>query len=71
MRKRLYFLSGALGLLTGASAIAAETVTYSYDAKGRLVRVLRSGGPSNGVVTAYSSDPADNRQRVVTTGASW
>lgn len=63
------------GLLLATSAIAVdgpahagETVTYSYDVLGRLVRVQRSGGPANGVDTGYAYDCADNR-RQVSTGA--
>lgn len=56
--------------LLAAPAFAAETVTYTYDAKGRLVKVVRSGGPSNGVQTDYQHDKADNRKRVTTTGSS-
>ena len=49
---------------------AAETVSYSYDAKGRLVRVVKSSGPNSGAVTTYDHDKADNRTRIVTSGAS-
>lgn len=61
--KRLLFT--AL-MLTAASerAFAQETVTYEYDVKGRVTKVLRSGGPSNGVQTTYQYDPADNRSLV-------
>lgn len=53
----------------GAPALAAETSTYIYDAKGRLVRVVRSGGPNSGTTTNYEHDKANNRKRVQTTGA--
>lgn len=52
-----------------ALAIAAETITYSYDARGRLVQVSRSGTVNNGVVTNYSFDKADNRTNKTTTGS--
>jgi hypothetical protein len=45
-------------------AQAGETVTYSYDSLGRLVRVERSGTVNNGVNSAYCYDPADNRTLV-------
>lgn len=48
-----------LGL--SASANAAETITYSYDARGRLVQVARTGSVNNGVTTTYAHDKADNR----------
>ena len=51
-----------------AAAIAQETITYSYDARGRLVRVV-SNSSGNSVSVNYSYDKADNRNQVVTTGA--
>ena len=50
-------------------AQAQETTTYTYDAKGRVVTVQRSGGPSNGTNTTYAYDPADNRSNVTVTGS--
>ena len=52
-----------------AAAMSAETATYTYDAKGRLIQVIKSGGPNNGTKTAYNHDKADNRTRVVTSGS--
>lgn len=63
-------LAGALLAMLSITAQAAETVTYTYDAKGRLVKVERSGSVNNGVDTEYQHDKADNRKRVKTTGAS-
>ena len=48
---------------------AAETVTYTYDAKGRLVKVVRTGTVNNNVETVYTYDKADNRKAQVTTGS--
>jgi len=48
---------------------ASETVTYSYDAKGRLVKVERAGTVNNGVKAEYSHDKAGNRTNVKVTGA--
>ncbi|NJO13479.1 MAG: hypothetical protein HC872_08450 [Gammaproteobacteria bacterium] len=54
-----------------ASAVAStETVSYSYDARGRLKRVQRSGGVNDNVQTQYTYDKANNRKTVVTTGSS-
>lgn len=56
-------------------AHAAETIKYTYDAKGRLVKVEHScpanasSCVNNGVVTQYEYDKADNRKKVTTTGA--
>lgn len=51
-------------------ASAGETVKYTYDAKGRLVKVERSGAVNNGVTTEYIHDKADNRKKVKTTGST-
>lgn len=40
---------------------ASETISYSYDANGRLVRSVASGGPNNALVTATCFDRAGNR----------
>jgi YD repeat-containing protein len=57
---------GALfAVATWSGAAAAETVSYSYDAKGRLITVQRSGGPAAGLTTQYALDKADNRSRVL------
>ena len=47
-----------------ATAMAGETITYSYDARGRLIRVVRSGAVNNNVTANYSYDKADNRTNV-------
>lgn len=59
-------------LLASASteALASETATYTYDAKGRLVKVVKSGSVNNGVATDYTHDKADNRTNVKVAGSS-
>lgn len=52
----------ALGV--AAAAVASETITYSYDSRGRLVKVVRSGSVNNNVSATYSYDKADNRTNV-------
>jgi hypothetical protein len=47
-----------------AGAVASETISYTYDARGRLVKVQRSGGVNNNVNANYSYDKADNRTNV-------
>jgi len=47
-----------------ASALASETISYTYDARGRLVKVQRSGSVNNNVTANYSYDKADNRTNV-------
>lgn len=61
-------IATALALLP-ALACAAETVAYSYDAKGRLTKVEHTGGRNNGQTSTYSFDAADNRTQSQVTGA--
>ena len=55
--------------MTSSPAIATETITYTYDAKGRLVKVVRTGTVNNNVTTEYEHDKADNRTKVKTTNS--
>jgi phage gp36-like protein len=64
------YIAVAILLAVGAAAHAAETITYSYDSKGRLIQVVHSGTVNNGVTTTYTYDKANNRNQVTTTGAS-
>lgn len=50
-------------------ASAAETIIYTYDAKGRLVKVERSGTVNNGVKAEYTHDKSNNRTNVKVTGS--
>ncbi|HEX8624375.1 MAG TPA: hypothetical protein VF782_04770 [Allosphingosinicella sp.] len=69
-RNRNAIMIAAAGLAAAASAaIAAETIVYRYDARGRLVKVERSGTVNNNVVTNYTFDKADNRTVKTTTGS--
>ncbi|HEX8381630.1 MAG TPA: hypothetical protein VF619_13905 [Allosphingosinicella sp.] len=52
-----------------ALAMAAETISYTYDARGRLVQVERNGTVNNNVATNYTYDKADNRTVKTTTGS--
>lgn len=73
MKKVLSFPLFGLSLLAAASSVslsAAETITYTYDAKGRLIKVERSGTVNNGVDTEYQHDDADNRTNIETTGST-
>ena len=68
MARKILF---AMALLVGTPSlgIASETITYTYDAKGRLVKVEHSGSVNNGVKTEYTHDKAGNRINVKVTGA--
>lgn len=62
-------LAGLSVAVAPALLLAAETITYTYDAKGRLVKVERSGTVNNGVKAEYTHDKADNRTKVTVTGS--
>ena len=65
---RLLLAFGVLSLAAG-SVSAAETQTFTYDARGRLVKVERSGSVNNGVKAEYAHDKANNRTNVKVTGS--
>ena len=58
------WLTLALAIALFGAAVASETIGYSYDSRGRLVRVVRSGTVNNNVSANYSYDKADNRTNV-------
>ncbi len=55
---------GVVALLFATSA-RAETVTFSYDALGRLTASSVSGGPNGGVTMKTCFDAAGNRSQYV------
>ncbi len=61
LRKTIFALSA---LAVAAAAYATETITYSYDARGRLVKVARTGSVNNNVSAEYKYDKGDNRTNV-------
>jgi hypothetical protein len=62
--RRALLLVMALSAL--APAVAQETITYTYDARGRLINADHgTTGPNAGVSSAYTYDNADNRTQVV------
>jgi YD repeat-containing protein len=63
------FIAFLILLLLGVAAYASETITYTYDARGRLVQVNHTGTVNNNVVTNYTYDKADNRTKKTTTGS--
>jgi YD repeat-containing protein len=67
-RKALAALFCGAAMLAVA-AQAAETITYKYDAKGRLIEVKRTLGTNPVVQTNYTHDKANNRKNVTTTGS--
>lgn len=65
-RYRLLLFLGSV-VAAGAAPVGAETVTYSYDALGRLRTSSVSGSPDSSTNTAICRDPASNRERYLTT----
>ena len=57
-------MTGLCLICAAVAAWASETITYTYDARGRLVKVARSGSVNNNVTANYSYDKADNRTNV-------
>jgi YD repeat-containing protein len=72
MRRLILLGCASAALAVSTAAAASETITYSYDARGRVKQVAHSGTPSgnNGVTTSYTYDKADNRTNKTTTGSS-
>lgn len=74
VRATAILFAAALALLAALSPVSAnETITYTYDALGRLVKVDHGTvGPNANVVASYTYDHADNRCNVTvsTTGAT-
>jgi hypothetical protein len=62
----------AIATVGSTASWASETITYTYDARGRVKQIARTGTPTinNGVTTNYVYDKADNRTNKTTTGSS-
>jgi hypothetical protein len=72
MRRRGFragWLPAAFSIGWASAAGAGETVTYSYDALGRLTGASSTGSVNNGVATTIGYDPAGNRSSYVVSGA--
>ena len=69
MRHYLLFGCASAALFISTAAAASETITYTYDARGRVKQVSHSGTANNGVSTSYTYDKAHNRTNKTTTGA--
>lgn len=63
---RMAFAGLLLALLSQATH-ASETITYTYDALGRLIATAHSGGEYEGLQTSVSYDPAGNRSNYTVT----
>ncbi len=70
MYKLLFSLAIASMVLTASGgAHASETITYTYDTMGRLVKVVHTGTANNNLQTTYTQDKVDNRKNTTTTGS--
>lgn len=69
MRQAKWFVAPAMVLALAPPANAAETVTYTYDALGRLTGVSHSGGDNSGMTQSFRYDPAGNRTQYEVTGS--
>lgn len=59
----------AIVCIQAAAVSATETITYTYDAVGRLVATAHSGTVNNGLSSGYQYDAADNRTQVAVAGS--
>jgi YD repeat-containing protein len=66
---KLALAAFTVGLL-GSTASAGETITYTYDARGRLIKVVHSGTVNNNNQVCYKLDKAGNRINVKATVGS-
>lgn len=57
------------GVVLGSPVGAAETVSFSYDALGRLTQSASTGSVNNGVTASLSYDAAGNRTNYTVTGS--
>lgn len=68
MKSARIFAIVAIGAAVAATAAwASETITYTYDSRGRLVKVERKGSVNNDVKAEYKYDKAGNRANVKVT----
>jgi uncharacterized protein involved in exopolysaccharide biosynthesis len=63
-RGEMLAVAATVLVVSAAAAWASETVTYTYDARGRLVKVERTGSVNNNVSAEYKYDKGDNRTNV-------
>ena len=68
MRQKI--LAG-VALLFASPANANETVTYTYDALGRLIQASHAGTVNGGLQQSYAHDAADNRTGVTVSGSPY
>jgi hypothetical protein len=68
--KRLLAIVAGFIICLPAAVYAGQTVTYTYNALGRLVQSqIQTPGPQGGVVQTFQYDRAGNRQTYTVSGA--
>ena len=65
--RRIALAALAVGLTCSTAASATETITYVYDARGRLIKVVHAGSVNNNVQACYKYDKEGNRINVTVT----
>lgn len=72
MSARFAAIMAAGAIVLAASAVsAAETITYTYDARGRVIKVVHTGTVNNNDQACYKLDKEGNRVNVkVTVGSA-
>lgn len=66
-RSQLLVIAAVAGAIAATAAWATENITYTYDARGRLTKVVRTGTVNNNVKSDYKYDKAENRTNVTVT----
>lgn len=62
--------AAALAIAPISTVHASESITYSYDALGRLTNAATTGGVDNALSVTYALDLADNRTLITVTGST-
>ena len=62
--RRALLLAATAAAAAATAALASETLSYEYDARGRLTKVVRTDSATGKTATTdYVHDKADNRTR--------
>jgi len=64
MRVKDFGVAALFLIGSAVTARSAETITYTYDAQGRVIQVRSSGSANGPSTTTYTYDAAGNRLTV-------
>lgn len=70
MRSKQLLAIGAGCICASGAAYATQTVTYAYDALGRLTHSQITTGPGSGTAQVFQYDNAGNRQEYTVSGVT-